>query len=277
MAGETTIAALNVPAEQRLQQIEMSLERWRWLPQETGDRYVLVNIPAFTLTAYDGGEPALEMPVVVGATYSGRETPVLSDSLKQVVFRPYWNVPEGIALEEILPKAHANPGYLAQNDYEIVGPDGEVTASADLENFEGYRIRQKPGSGNALGYVKYPLMNPYAIYLHDTPSDHLFSRTERAFSHGCIRLGDPAAFGAFVLESDGWSLEEVNAAMDQEEQQVVELSEPIPVYVQYLTAYMDDAGVIHFRDDLYDFDAALATHLNRGDAAAQDALADLRK
>jgi murein L,D-transpeptidase YcbB/YkuD len=240
--GAETVAALNVPAEYRAAQIAGNLERYRWLPRALGTRYILVNVPAFRLQAFDNGTETLTMKVIVGAEYDGRSTPVFSDSLQTVVFRPYWNVPDNIAENEIWPKAEVDPSYLARNDYEVVrGEDGP-------------RVRQKPGPGNALGLVKFLFPNNFAIYLHDTPQGELFEEDVRAFSHGCIRVERPAELAQYVL---GWSADSVQRMMhDDKDDRHVAVSPKIPVYIVYLTSYVRD-GALHFGNDLYSRDKEL--------------------
>ena len=240
--GAETVASLNVPAEYRVAQIAGNLERYRWLPRALGTRYIFVNVPAFRLQAFDHGTEALTMKVIVGAEYDGRSTPVFSDSLQTVVFRPYWNVTDNIAENEIWPKAEEDPSYLARNNYEVV------------RDKNGQRVRQKPGPGNALGLVKFLFPNSFAIYLHDTPQGELFEEDVRAFSHGCIRVEKPAELAQFVL---GWSADSVQQLMhgDKDDRHVV-VSPKIPVYIVYLTSYVRD-GALHFGNDLYSRDQAL--------------------
>jgi len=240
--GAETVDALNVPAEYRAAQIAGNLERYRWLPQSLGGRYILVNVPAFQLQAFDNGAEVLTMKVIVGAEYDGRSTPVFSDSLQTVVFRPYWNVTENIAENEIWPKAEADPSYMARNNYEVVR--GE----------EGPRVRQKPGPQNALGLVKFMFPNSFDIYLHDTPQGELFEEDVRAFSHGCIRVEKPAELAQYVL---GWPADSVQRLMEGEkDDRHVAVEQKIPVYIVYMTSYVRD-GVLHFGNDLYSRDQAL--------------------
>lgn len=240
--GAETVASLNVPAEYRAAQIAGNLERFRWLPRALGTRYILVNVPAFQLQAFDNGVEALSMKVIVGAEYDGRSTPVFSDSLQTVVFRPYWNVTENIAENEIWPKADADPSYLARNNYELV------------RDKQGTRVRQKPGPGNALGLVKFLFPNNFSIYLHDTPQGELFKEDIRAFSHGCIRVEKPAELAQYVL---GWTADSVRRMMDDsKDDRHVAVSPKIPVYIVYLTSYVRD-GALHFGNDLYSRDQPL--------------------
>jgi murein L,D-transpeptidase YcbB/YkuD len=240
--GEETIASLNVPAEDRLTQIAANLERLRWLPRTLGTRYILVNVPAFRLQAFDNGTEVLTMKVIVGAEYDGRSTPVFADSMESVVFRPYWNVPEGIAENEIWPKADEDPTFLERNRYEVV--DGD----------EGPRVRQEPGPGNALGLVKFMFPNSFSIYLHDTPQGDLFEEDVRAFSHGCIRVEKPAELAQYVL---GWPADSVQQLMeDDRNDRHVRVDPKIPVFIVYLTSYVRD-GELYFGNDLYSRDGAL--------------------
>jgi murein L,D-transpeptidase YcbB/YkuD len=241
--NDATLAALNVSAADRAQQVAANLERHRWLPQHLGSRYIYVNVPSFVLTAYDsGGEKALEMKVVVGEEYEGRVTPVFSDSMEVVVFRPYWNVTPQIQREEIAPKVARDPGYLARNDMEYWSDNGVR------------RIRQRPGEKNSLGLVKFLFPNSFNIYLHDTPAKSLFQRTDRAASHGCIRLEKPAELAEWVL---GWPPEKVQAMMHGERNnQGVRVPKKIPVYIVYFTVYTRD-GELYFGDDVYGRDEKL--------------------
>jgi murein L,D-transpeptidase YcbB/YkuD len=240
--GEETVASLNTPPAYRLGQIAANLERFRWLPRSLGSRYVLVNVPAFRLEAYDGGKKALEMKVIVGEEYEDRITPVFSDSMEFVVFRPYWNVTDDIATKELWPKIQSDPGYMAQNNYETFQEAGKT------------RIRQKPGPKNSLGLVKFMFPNDYNIYLHDTPGDSLFNKDVRAFSHGCIRLEKPEQLGQFVL---GWPAERVQQQMQQgPDDKRVNVPRKVPVYIAYFTTYLRD-GRLSFGNDLYKRDDAL--------------------
>ncbi|MGH9422833.1 MAG: L,D-transpeptidase family protein, partial [Thermoanaerobaculia bacterium] len=198
MLGAETMASLNQTAVYRTAQIAANLERLRWLPRSFGTRYIYVNVPAFSLTAFDNSKPALDMKVIVGQDYEDKATPVFSDSMETVVFRPYWNVTPDIAAKEIFPKMNADPGYLAANNYELYQEGGAT------------RVRQKPGDKNSLGLVKFLFPNDFNIYLHDTPNHELFNKDVRAFSHGCIRVEKPAELAQWVL---GWDAAKVDAEM----------------------------------------------------------------
>jgi len=254
--GPATRRSMNRSASDRLRQIAANLERHRWLPRERGDRYVIVNVPAFRLRAFDAGREVMSMNVVVGAEYDGRSTPVFSDSMAYVVFRPYWNVPQGIAARELWPKQRADRGYFARNGYE------SVRASW------GSYVRQKPGGDNALGLVKFIFPNDFAIYLHDTPAQALFSERVRAASHGCIRVEHPDALARFVL---GWDLDRIQAAMHTDpDNQRVNLDTKLPVYIVYLTAYASD-GKVQFADDIYHRDAVVMRAIGAAAFPSEDA------
>ncbi len=243
---KATLEALNVPAQDREVQIAANLERHRWLPRSLGTRYVYVNVPAFRFTAYDSGRKTLEMKVVVGEEFQGKVTPVFSDSMESVVFRPYWNITPDIQSGEIAGKIRANPGYLERNNMEYY-KDGSVT-----------RIRQRPGEKNSLGLVKFLFPNNFNIYLHDTPAKELFQQADRAASHGCIRLEKPAELAQWVL---GWDAARVQTAMNSgTDNSAVKVPQKIPVYIVYFTAYFRD-GQLYFADDLYGRDETLASEV----------------
>jgi murein L,D-transpeptidase YcbB/YkuD len=247
--GKETVKALNVPATFRVGQIAANMERYRWMPRSLGDKYVFVNVPSFQLTAYDDGKQVMEMKVIVGAEYEDKNTPVFSDSMQYVVFRPYWNATDSIAAKELWPKAEADPTFLERNDYEVVSENGKE------------RIRQKPGDKNALGLVKFMFPNSFDIYMHDTPEDQLFQKDVRAFSHGCIRLEKPAEMAQWVL---GWTPEQVKNAMESgPDDRHVKLKQKVPVYIVYFTTFIRD-GRLYFGNDLYGRDAPLVAAVKNG-------------
>ena len=266
--GPATRRALDVPADRRLAQIAANLERYRWLPPELGARHIRVNIPAFRLDAFDGGRRVLSMRVVVGDEVGERQTPILADTMTYVQFGPYWNVPVGIARREILPNARRDRGWLARHGYEVVrgwGDDAPVVDPRRLSTAalfsDRYRVRQRPGPDNALGRVKFMFPNAHAIYLHDTPARALFDARVRAASHGCVRVGDPAALAAFVLAAqDGWTPARIRAALAAGRRERVDLARPVPVYLLYLTAAARGDTVV-FRPDRYERDQALVDAL----------------
>jgi murein L,D-transpeptidase YcbB/YkuD len=245
MLGEETVNSMNVPAQYRAAQIAANLERYRWLPRSLGIRYIVVNVPEFKLQAYDSGQQKLEMKVIVGSEYEDRKTPVFSDSMEFVIFRPYWNVTDQIAEKEYWPKIRSDPGLLARENMEVVNDHGRQ------------RIRQRPGSKNALGLVKFMFPNDFNIYLHDTPNDRLFDKDVRAFSHGCIRVEKPVDLAQFALR---WPPDKVEAAMNGSDDHTVKLPSKIPVYILYFTTFVRD-GQLHFGNDLYLRDEQLVTEM----------------
>jgi len=246
--GTETLNSLNVPAAYRLGQIAANLERDRWLPRSLGQRYILVNVPAFQLTAYDSGRKTLEMKVIVGQEYEDKATPVFADSMETVVFRPYWNITPDIQAKETEPKIAADPSYMAQNNLEYY-KDGGVT-----------RIRQKPGPENSLGLVKFLFPNDFNIYLHDTPQKELFDKDVRAFSHGCIRVEKPVELASWVL---GWDQSKVQQYEQGKDNNAVKVPRKIPVYIEYATAYVKD-GQLYFGNDLYHRDDELVKAIAGG-------------
>jgi murein L,D-transpeptidase YcbB/YkuD len=239
--NDVTLTALNVTAADRAQQIGLNLERHRWLPRFLGSRYIYVNVPAFRLDAYDSGKKVLEMKVVVGEEYEGKTTPVFSDSMETVVFRPYWNITPEIQKKEIEPKVASDPSYLERHDMEYWKDKGAT------------RIRQRPGDKNSLGLVKFLFPNSFNIYLHDTPVKELFEKADRAASHGCIRVEKPAELAEWVL---GWPPEKVQEWMHGKNNQGVRLPQKIPVYIVYFTVYVRD-GELYFGNDIYSRDEKL--------------------
>lgn len=257
MLGKETFDALNQSAAYRAAQIAANLERLRWLPRSLGSRYIYVNVPAFRLEAYDKGQKVLDMKVIVGQDYEDKATPVFSDMMETVVFRPYWNVTPDIAAKEIFPKIDADPGYLSANNYELYKEGGAT------------RVRQKPGEKNSLGYVKFLFPNDFNIYLHDTPNHELFNKDVRAFSHGCIRVEKPAELAQWVL---GWDASKVDAAMHGSDNNSVKVPQKIPVFITYGTAYITD-GQLYFGNDLYDRDDKLVAQVLRGALPARETVA----
>ena len=255
----STIAKMNVPPAARLHQVAMNLERWRWLPDDLGPRHFLVNVPDFHLFAREHGKVVMDMRVVVGKR--GNETPLFSDQMETVVFSPYWNVPETIALEETAPAVARDPEFLARNNMEIVNAAGEIVSAEEIPwgdeaALENYRFRQRPGEGNALGYVKFLFPNEHAVYLHDTPADALFKRIGRAFSHGCVRVEEPEVLAQYVLrDQPEWSEDAIRAAMGSGNERHVKLKATIPVHIVYMTTWVDERGGLHFEDDVYGYDA----------------------
>jgi murein L,D-transpeptidase YcbB/YkuD len=277
------VSQLNVPVAARIKEIELSLERWRWLPRDLGSKYILVNIPEYRLEVWDHGRVPLAMNVVVGKTDT--PTPIFSDRMTYLVFAPYWNMPADIVEQETLPSVMSDPGFLERANIEVLDKEGKVIPASDvnLEDPSAYRFRQRPGTANSLGLVKFMFPNQYNVYLHDTPADSLFARATRSFSHGCVRLENPEALAAYVLsDQPSWSADRIQEAMHAEEETTVKLKEPVPVYLGYWTARVSPDGVMQFRDDVYGvdarqtsvLDARLAKLKRRADAAATTALVE---
>jgi murein L,D-transpeptidase YcbB/YkuD len=247
--SQTLIKEMNVPAEARLQQILMNMGRMRWLPPQPTGNLILVNIPEFMLHAYEGAKKAFDMVVVVGK--EGHNTTTFTGDLNQVVFSPYWNVPESIVEKEILPAMARNASYLENQNMEIVSQNGSLPT-----------IRQKPGQNNALGKVKFLFPNSFDIYFHDTPSKSLFERSMRAFSHGCIRLAEPEKMANYLLRNQPeWTPKRISEAMNKGEEEIVKLKDAVPVVITYYTAWVDDRGRLNFRDDIYGHDKKLAAKM----------------
>jgi murein L,D-transpeptidase YcbB/YkuD len=273
LIGKATYAALKARPAQRVRQIVLTLERWRWLkPFETPP--IIVNIPEFELYAFrttqDRLGSILAMEVIVGKTYSGTQTPVFEDEMKYVVLRPYWDVPRSITVREMLPKIRANPRYLAAQRLELVaGPsDSSPVVPPTPENIEALaagrlRVRQMPGEDNALGLAKFIFPNSYNVYLHSTPAHNLFNESVRAFSHGCIRVRDPLALATLVLKDapGDWTREKIEATMNGTKTVRVDLTRPITVLILYATALATEAGPVLFFDDIYGYDKKLERQL----------------
>jgi len=270
--GRSTLAALAVPLAQRARQIELAMERLRWLPHPTTERLLVVNIPMFRLVGWGPpprtASPDLRMAVVVGRAIR-HQTPVLVETLRRVIFRPYWNVPVSIARAEILPALARDPSYLRRHDMEIVAGESDAARvlPVDAASVAGVRagrlrVRQRPGPSNSLGLVKFVFPNAADVYLHGTPAQELFRRSRRDFSHGCVRVEDPVALAAWVLAPEGgWTRERILAAMGDSRTQQVELAHPIQVLLFYVTAVAGDGGAVRFADDVYGHDARLAAAL----------------
>ncbi|WP_192820858.1 murein L,D-transpeptidase [Rufibacter sp. LB8] len=266
VVGGETLKKLNVSVEDRIDQIIINMERWRWVPKRFEDKYVLVNIPEYGMHVMEKGKEVLSMKVVVGKEMHA--TPVFSDKLEYIVFYPYWNITPQILEEEIAPAQAKNPNYLASNDMELVKDIGNdkveiiPTNSVDWYSVDKdfkYRVRQRPGKKNPLGFVKFIFPNEHNVYLHDTPSDHLFNQATRGFSHGCIRIEKPFEFAQYLLKDQKqWTPSTIKAAMHGGQEKYVNLSAKVPVYIVYFTAWVDDNGAVHFRDDIYKHDQDLA-------------------
>jgi murein L,D-transpeptidase YcbB/YkuD len=262
-----TLAALNVPVESRGRQIELNLERWRWTVGDLGERYILVNVPAFQLSVVEQGRTVMTMRVIVGKAQ--RATPVFSDVVTQIVLNPAWHIPDSIVAQEIAPQLRKDPGYLRRKGIEIKR-QGEGTAEVDAAALSAVeidqlgkhgsrlRLRQPPGPQNPLGRYKFVFPNQFDVYLHDTPAGKLFERSRRTFSHGCVRIEKPDELAQYLLSDDPrWTPEAVAAKLATGESETITLARPLPVYILYLTAWVEADRTLNFGGDVYDEDARL--------------------
>lgn len=256
VVAAAVIAELNVPIEQRLKALELNMERWRWQPRDPGPRYIFVNIPEMHLEVRENGTVPLAMRVVVGKRET--PTPIFNDEMTHVIFSPYWNVPPNIAQEETLPALMSDPGFLARNNMDVVDASGRTVdpSALDWSDPSSFRFRQRPGSDNALGLVKFMFPNKFDVYLHDTPADSLFGRAARLFSHGCVRVEQPEQLAAYVLgDQPEWTPERIREAMHAGQERTVKIKQPIPVLIGYWTARVSPDGIVQFRKDVYGIDA----------------------
>jgi murein L,D-transpeptidase YcbB/YkuD len=255
--GGETLEELNVPVEDRLLALKLNLDRWRWLPRELGDRYILVNVAGYELAVMERHEPVLRMNVVVGK--EGWTTPFFQDTLEFVVVNPYWNVPPSIVERDLVPAMRRDPGYLARNGYEVLTSGGRrVDPYAVDVASSRYSIRQRPGGDNALGEVKFVFPNSMNIYLHDTPARHLFKLTKRTFSSGCIRVEKPRELAEYLLRtSTKMPAGTYDSLRATKREQWVELDEKLPIYILYFTAWADAEGSVRFYPDVYRRDRAM--------------------
>ncbi len=246
---DSLVKALNVPVEQRIQQILVNMNRMYWMPAELPNNIIDVNIPDFKLHVYEGTTEVIEMPVIVGK--EGTNTMMFTGNLNQVVFSPYWNIPESIVKNEIMPKMKKDPNYLKKNNMEIVKQNDSIPT-----------IRQLPGPENSLGRVKFLFPNSFDIYLHDTPEKNLFQKQNRAFSHGCIRVAQPEKLANYVLRNNQqWDSAKIKQAMNSDTENYVKVDNPIPVMITYFTAWVDEKGQLNFRNDVYSHDANTANKM----------------
>lgn len=269
--GSETLAALRVPVGERIGQLLVNLERWRWAPRSLESRYVLVNLPAFELEAVDQGRTVLRMPVIIGMPEPEWSTPIVEDEVKYLVLHPEWNVPEGITEEEVLPKLREDAGAAEALGLKVLdkATGQEVDPwSVDWNGLEPgvlpYRFSQAPGESNPLGQVKFMFPNRFAVYLHDTPNPALFAQRERALSHGCVRVAEPAELADFMLRGhQGWTKDWLEAELKVTGEQLwVQLPAPVPVHLLYWTAFVDAEGRVEFRRDIYQYDAEVLRALS---------------
>ncbi|HEY6527719.1 MAG TPA: L,D-transpeptidase family protein [Cellvibrionaceae bacterium] len=258
--GKSTLVALNASPEFRMQQLIGNLERWRWLPDDLGHKYLLVNIPSFELKGVIDNQVVLKKPVIVGRNY--RRTPIFSSRINNLIFNPTWTVPPKLAIEDKLPEIQKDPQFFAKLGITVYERDRVVDVAAvnwrrlGKGNFP-FRLVQQPGPQNALGQVKFMIPNTDDIYLHDTSSRNLFSRAERAFSSGCIRVHKPLELAFWILGEQGWTMEKIEETVELGATQAVAVRQPVPVHLEYWTVILDDEGKVSYRNDLYERDTAL--------------------
>jgi len=276
LVGRRTLAALNVPVAARVAQVRLNLERWRWLPHELPRRHVVVNAAAFELKAYEGAEAQLTMRVIIGRPL--RSTPAFSGALTGITVNPYWHTPESIARKDIVPAQIRDPDYLRSRNIRVFESWSPDAAELDPDQIDWvtlrgkrfpYHLRQEPGPKNALGRIKFLSSNDFSIYLHDTPDRQLFQREVRTFSSGCIRVQTAEDLALWLFAGVvGWNLDYLHALIDSGETQDFRLTQPVPLYLVYLTAWVDEVdGELHFADDVYARDAELATRLDAATAS----------
>lgn len=272
IVGPQTLAALNVTPSERVRQIGLSMERLRWTPLHQNSRLIAVNLPGFMLYGYEIDEQGqvdikVEMRVVVGRSLDNR-TPVFDEDMRFIEFSPYWNIPISIARGETIPALRKDPDYLNKQQMEFVDSSGNVSTEVSEQKIQAVldgqmRIRQRPGSHNALGAIKFIFPNNQNIFLHHTPSTHLFARDRRDLSHGCIRVEQPVDLAKFVLANDmDWPESRIREAMDAGSSKTIRLKDPIPVLIGYSTVFTRN-GSVFFYPDLYGHDATLIKALEQ--------------
>ena len=269
IVGKETLAALNIPASARVRQIEANLERLRWLPRDLGPRYLTVNIADYNLVLTEAGAPPLRMRIIAGRQV--RRTPFFTGEITSILFNPSWTVPEKLAIEDKLPLILADPFYLEDRGFTVWAPAGAGWRQVDPASVPWarlskdtfpYQLRQEPGPGNALGRVKFQIPNRHDIYLHDTPSRELFSRRERSFSSGCIRVERPVELAARLLAPNpAWTSARIEETIAAGASVSVPLAVPMPTYLFYWTAWVDGDGALQLREDVYGSDRALLAAL----------------
>jgi L,D-transpeptidase YcbB len=261
IVGKGTYRQLNIPVIQRIKQIIVNMERWRWMPENMGDNYILVNIAGFEMRMIEQGSVKEHMAVVVGKPF--RKTPVFSDEIEYLEFNPYWTVPYKIAVEDELPQILADPSFIERMGFQVLESGTEIDPyfvdwNSLSKDYFPYTLRQLPGPKNALGRVKFMFPNDFSIYLHDSPARSLFSKAVRTYSSGCIRLQRPLDLAEKVLQQlEGWDRQRIDDLIESKERTVVPLKQKLPVHLTYATAWSGEGGTVNFRDDVYERDLAL--------------------
>jgi murein L,D-transpeptidase YcbB/YkuD len=264
VVGPGTLAALNIPVEDRIIQLTLNMERWRWFPDGLGPRYIIVNIPGFELRLVENEAVALSMRAIVGR--KSRPTPILNSRMTYLELNPYWNIPQKIARKDILPKIKDDPEYLVRNGIRVFDSWQEDASALDpmeidwsglSEGYFPFRLRQQPAGENALGRIKFMFPNEQSVYIHDTPGKSLFGRPQRLFSSGCVRVEDPLALAQHLLKDQHWDRRRLSLAVESGQNRAIALQTPVPVHLVYFTAWADADGRVQFRDDVYGHDRRL--------------------
>jgi murein L,D-transpeptidase YcbB/YkuD len=230
--------------KERIEQVMVNMERCRWLPANTSKKYLYVNIPEYKLHIIENDVEQFSMSVIVGK--GTNKTAIFKSNITHIVFSPYWNIPTSILMKEIVPLINRNPEYLSKNHME----------------WNNGHLRQKPGPDNALGGIKFMFPNPFNIYLHDTPTKYLFEKEKRNFSHGCIRIGNPIKLASYLLADNYyWTDEKINEAMNRTTELIIPITEKVPVYVVYFTAFVDADQRLNYREDIYKRDKQIINML----------------
>jgi len=269
VVGKATIEAMNIPVEERIATIEANLERWRWLSNDLGERYIKVNIANFDLQVIEKDDMVFSTEAIVGLI--SRKTPVFSSIMTYLVLNPDWTVPPTILNDDVIPSVINNPEYLAEKNLKILRIDGTEVDPLTIDWINivttdfPYRVHQEPGPGNALGRVKFIFPNQYSVYIHDTPNRNLFDRTDRSLSSGCIRVNNPIALAAWLMKDNpSWTPAQIKIVIDQGMERAVSLITPIQVHIVYLTAWAENDGLVYFRKDIYDRDKQVMAALKQG-------------
>jgi murein L,D-transpeptidase YcbB/YkuD len=272
-----TLDELNIPITERIRQIELNMERWRWLPREPVKEFVFVNIPGFFMEVQEDYQTKLHMRAIVGKEFT--QTPLFYADMKHIVINPYWDVPLSIASKEILPILKKDPGYISRSHMQMFTTSGveinpyDINWSAYSESYFPYKIRQVPGPWNSLGQIKFLFPNPYSVYLHGTPHPELFSENIRMFSHGCMRIEDPVLFATYLFRNQpGWDREKIETIIKSQEETWVKLPYKLQVYVAYNTCWVDDNNILHFQKDVYGHDNMLAQELFQAGSISSDVI-----
>lgn len=268
IVGDKTLECLNISVDERITQLKLNMERWRWLPADLGANHLMVNIPGFELKIIEDHTVKSAMRVIVGR--KKRQTPILSSTLTYLEFNPFWNIPQTIARKDILPKIKSDPQYLSKNNIQVLSgwdrnsqmlDPSVIDWHAFSDNYLPYRLRQDPAPHNALGQVKFMFPNHHSIYIHDTPGKALFNKEMRSFSSGCVRVEHPLELARLLLKDQQWDHQRIATTIDTKKRRTIVMKQPLPVHLVYFTAWTDVDGTLHFGPDIYDRDQRLLAAL----------------